>query len=246
MKPAKRYLNRKVNRIKKVVLVLVVLIAGNLLVRNQLTRVFIVRNVEFEGEIGFTNTNDLKRVVENASLGKNILTLNTKSLEYSLKDTFLSLSSVETKKRLPNTLIIKVNERDPFSYLEQKDKNKFYLVDRQGYVLGAMDVADDRYPVVQYVSPEEPKIGSFLPSGGVNMYVDLLDLLSENLIEVKDASLEGSYIRVTLKSGTDVLFSIDRNTKDSVELLKLVLKKYSVENQILKRIDVRYDNVVVE
>ena len=242
MKRAKRSLSKKRSLLPFVILILVV---GIFLLRDRLSSNLLIRSVKIEGSSGFTNINDLRVVVESSSLGKNLLTFNSAGLETSLNKTFLSLSRASVSKKFPNTLVVEVTERAPFSYLTLSQTSKLYLIDREGFVLGEMTSIDSRYPLIRY-SGEEPKVGSFLASGSASVYVSLLDLLAQNLIEVQDATLESSVVLVTLRSGTVVLFSTGSDLAASVDLLKQVLKKYSVENVILKRIDLRYDNVVVQ
>lgn len=207
---------------------------------------FSVKNIEIQGSLEFASSNDVLTVVKEASLGKTIILFDSNLLRRNLFATFLSLSDVTIKKRYPSTIVVYLNERKPVALVKTGSEDAVYLIDSAGFVLGEVGNLASNLPVYQTDTNLRVKAGTFLPEGVLSIAPKLVELLERENIQISSFSIKEDYILIRTRSGTDVFLSKDKDLGKSISILKDVTLKYNVENKAMRRIDLRYDNVVVE
>ncbi len=204
-----------------------------------------VSEVEVHGDGRFVSVADVNAVVEGKLKGKNIYLIKQEDVQKLIKSNFLAIKDVEVIKEGSSKIVISIKERTPIVILSVGQPEAFYLTDIEGYVLGVVDPTELRLPVVKYNKPDI-KIGSFLEKSKVDLYVKIIDALRTEDIKVSTFVSDESFLSFYTENNVLVYISFDKDIRTSAKLLKEVLLKFKLENIILKKVDLRYDNVVVE
>lgn len=207
---------------------------------------FLIKKVNIEGASKYVSSKDLETVVNKKALDKNILTFETSELEKTLKGIFLAIKDIHVSKSLPNTLSIKIVERTPLASLKPANSSTTFLIDGDGYVLGELGDNDLNLPLVKYAGKNEVKVGTFVEKDIVTVYLLLIKSLNESGIKFQSVFVDEDKIEIIINGNIVTYLSVKRDVNQSVNLLKEVLNKYNNENIMLKRVDLRYDKVVVE
>lgn len=215
-----------------------------------------IRAVEISGAERFVNKEDIKKIAEEKSLGQNIVFFNMKDLREVVAKNFLASKSVEIARQFPSRLKIKITERIPIALILPKDGNdgrdgrEFYFVDADGFILGLADKSNTNLPVINY--GQDVEVGKFVEASAVKYYFDLIKALDDDNVAVSTIS---SYPRYTEfftvagfagKEATQVLFTNDQNPKPQVKIFSKMMEAFKTEGKKLKKIDLRFDKVIVE
>lgn len=203
-----------------------------------------IKSVEISGAERFVNQKDVQKIAEEKALGKNIILLNTGDLQRNIANNFLAAKSVEIYKVLPSHIKIKITERVPIALILPKDSQDFVFVDAQGFILGLADKSATNLPVINYSQPVE--VGKFVEAGAVKYYFDLIKALDEDNVAVSTISSYPRYTEFFTGEATQVLFSNNQNPKPQVKIFAKMLEAFKAEGKLLKKIDLRFDKVVVE
>lgn len=205
-------------------------------------RVFDIKEVMISGAKSYVNQEDLHNVVSTNVENKNIFFLNTEELEASLQDNFQGAKTISISKKLPNKLEIVVKEREPLALIHQNNE-EIFMVDEDGYVLGLVDKTKTNLPKIKYEG--DIKIGYFINKEFVPVYLQLLDSVDSNKINVSSISVSAKNISMYVDGGIHVVLSQEKSTVESVSILSKLLKQLHVEGKNAKKIDLRYDKVIV-
>jgi len=203
-----------------------------------------IKSVEISGAERFVNHADVQKIAEEKALGKNIVFLNAGNLQKAIASNFLAAKSVEIKKVLPSRLKIIVTERVPIALILPKDGKDFVFVDAQGFILGLADKLATNLPVINYSQPVE--VGKFVEAGAVNYYFNLIKALDEDNVAVSTISSYPRYTEFYTSEATQVLFTNNQNPKPQVKIFAKMLEAFKAEGKRLKKIDLRFDKVIVE
>jgi cell division septal protein FtsQ len=202
-----------------------------------------VARVEVVGAQSFVNSTDLTELAKSRAYGKNIITFPVKDLEDSLRENFQGARSLNISKKYPQTLVITVIERVPLAILHNDLNENHYLVDEEGYVLGIVDANTTNLPKVFYA--EEIAVGYFLDQKLVSVYFELLAAVDESEVQISSASVHKDFIVAYSVGSVEILLGVDKNIKESIIVLADLLKQLATEGKDARRIDMRYDKVVV-
>lgn len=203
-----------------------------------------IKSVEISGAERFVNQKDVQKIAEEKALGKNIIFLNTGDLQKVIATNFLASKSVEIKKVLPSRLNIIIVERVPIALILPKDSQKFLFVDADGFILGLADKSATNLPVINYSQPVE--VGKFVEASAVQYYFNLIKALDEDNVAVSTISSYPRYTEFFTSGQTQVLFSNNQNPKPQVKIFARMLEAFKAEGKLLKKIDLRFDKVIVE
>ncbi|NMB91534.1 FtsQ-type POTRA domain-containing protein [candidate division WWE3 bacterium] len=202
---------------------------------------FKVNSIKVLGSSKFVNEKDIKTLVEKNSLGRSIFAINTENLKDTLKKNFLGAKNIEVEKDYPNTLKVVVEERTPIAIL-YNDKGIFYLIDSDGYVLGIVDKNYLELPKIRY--EDDISVGNFLDKDIIPVSVDILKFAEKEELNVSSMSFYPKYTKIYVGS-TEVYIGYDKSREKSIETVGALIKKLSVEGKVAKKIDLRYDKVIV-
>ncbi len=205
-------------------------------------KTFDITSINIVGATTYVSSVDMKRVVATSVENKNIFSIDTKELSQNLKDNFQGAKAISISKRPLGKLIITVVEREPLALI-YKQTEEMYMVDEDGYVLGLVDKTKNNLPKIRY--EEEIKVGYFIDKNFVPVYFELLDSIAQNNVKVSSVSVVPNSIRLFVNEGVEVFLSRSKPTKESVNILAHLLKQLAIEGKNPKKIDLRYDKVIV-
>lgn len=110
------------------------------------------------------------------NIGINIFMLNTKNIGTNVLSNPYILKA-DIIRKIPNTIIISVKEREAVFYIE--DKNKFIIIDKNGVVLEIKDNIDNmKLTKLEGVNVSDVNIGKTIPNTD-NSKLQLIDLMTE-------------------------------------------------------------------
>ena len=202
---------------------------------------FVVKTVVVSGTHRFVNENDLKALTHSNTYGKNLIFLDRAVLVQNILNSFQGAQQVKISKRYPSSLNITVVERKPFAVIYNA-KNENYLVDEDGYVLGFADPNTKDLPKILY--DEKIKIGSFIPRHLAPLYLEILTISREEGMKVSSISANSNYVSV-YANDVLALFSFEKDRGNSIHVLSKLLRQLAVEGKKPKKIDLRFDKVIV-
>lgn len=244
----KVHINRQKRRLSKLTsylttfLILVIVGLGSYLVFSKY-RVFDIDQLEIEGAKSFVNETDLFELARKRSFGQNLLSFNSSEFEESLKETFQGAKELYVSKKLPNTLKLTVIEREPLAIIHNVEKENFYLIDEDGYVLGQVESGTTNYPKIAYSG--EIEVGYFLDEEIVSIYFELLRSLDIEKISASSMSVSPRYVSLYTNDSVEVLVGKDKDIPQVISTLSNLLKQLATEGKDVKRVDLRYDKVIV-
>lgn len=204
---------------------------------------FDIKDIRIVGTKAFVNEIDVRELAESRALGQNLIFFDGDALRLVILDTFQGAESVVIKKKLPSTVVVEVYERVPLAVVYNDTSNEKFLVDDAGYVLGIVDASRTNLPEIKYNS--DIMIGRFLDQKLVPVYLSILGILDGEKISVSSVSIYGSNMHVYVNKAVEVIFDMGKNVKEESSVLSTLLKQLSAEGKKAKRIDLRYDKVVV-
>jgi cell division septal protein FtsQ len=240
-----RFYLRKYLKIGKVVLLTAVLLGFTfsfyyLLFRS---RYFSINEVRVEGAVQFVSSTDLVEVVKGKTFGKSIFSFDTKELSDGIEETFLGAKEIVVYKVYPTTIGVRVREREPLALIYNDSSPDFFMVDEDGYVLGMVDAEKSSLPKIRY--DPEIRVGYFVDRTMVPVYMELVEALNGESVKATSISFYPKYALVYIKDGPEVYFKNDRNKKESVKILNMLLKQLAVQGEKVKKVDLRYDKISV-
>lgn len=177
-------------------------------------------------------------------LGENIVFLSPQEIEEKIKEELIEIDEVKIEKRLPNKLIFHLSKRKPIAVIEAN--SEYYQVDYQGIILAKINQPTDLPLVVSdeiIVTADSKRIES-VP---ILTSLSLLYQLLFSGLEVRRAEISQSRkLTLHLKTGPEVLLSLDRDLKKQVDSLQLILERAKIEGKQIMLIDLRFDKPVIK
>lgn len=100
-------------------------------------------------------------------------------------------------------------------------------------------------PEVYFSLPFSKKIAD--PTLRNDLYTELVNQLAVNDIKVSYVNfIDNSSIEASLSSGITVLFSTNKDVKQEVASLQLILSRFRIEGRKVNKIDLRFKNAFIE
>ena len=212
---------------------------------------FRVTRVDVLGEGRFVNLEDVRKIAETNVLGKDIIVVNTAGVVEAIAHNYLAAKSVKVTKSYPRTIKVTVTERVPIALLLTKDalllakeSTSYYFVDAEGFVLGPADKTTTNLPIISY--GQKVYVGKFLEENAISYYFELLHALDENSILVSTISAFPKYVQFYTRDSVEALFTVAQSPKSQAKILARMLESFKTEGKKTKKIDLRFDKVIVE
>jgi cell division septal protein FtsQ len=204
-----------------------------------------IRSIEISGAERFVNREDLNNIAEEKALNQNIVSFNSRNLKEAVTANFLASKSVEVVKHFPSKLQITITERTPIALILPLNRNNgYYFVDSDGFILGRANKSDTNLPVINY--SQDVEVGKFVEASAVKYFFDLIQALDEDKVAVSTISSYPRYTEFFTKEATQVLFTNDQSPKPQVRIFSKMMEAFKTEGKKLKKIDLRFDKVIVE
>jgi len=204
---------------------------------------FLVSSVEVVKPGNFIQSKDVEVLVDSNVVGKHIFFLDKEEIVQKIKNNFLAAKTVSLVRKYPSKIEIYLEERVPVAILENSYSEADYLVDSEGFILGPVRENFGEYPSVIYEG--EVIVGQFVDKKIVPVYLDLIESVNSKEMQVSSMSINQRYSHIFLKGSAEVLIGNDKNLSDSLEIVKSILQKLTLEGKKTKEIDLRYEKVIV-
>lgn len=186
---------------------------------------------------------DLWMKINSMVLGKNLIFLSPQKLSQEIQNELIVVKEVKLEKKLPRRLIIYLGKRKPIAVVEAK--GEYWEVDYQGVVLAKPSQPTDLPLVVS----EELSLSADnrrIESSPVLASLDCLYRLLFKSIEVRRLEITSSQkLTLYLKTGPEVLISLERDLQPQVDSLQLIYERAKIEGRQIKKIDLRFDKPVI-
>jgi len=205
---------------------------------------FNVTKIRIRGATHFVSETDLMEMAKTQAYEKNILTFNTRHLQDLLQQNFQGAERIRVQKKLPNTLKIDVEERVPLAIIHNERSDQYYIIDLDGYVLGLADQQNTNLPKIQY--EQKIHVGEFIDKNLVPIYLELREALGKHSLKASSISFYPRYTKVFVEDGKELILGNARGVDVAVKAASDLLKQVILEGGTLRKIDLRYDKVVVE
>lgn len=198
---------------------------------------------------------DIENILKDAISGKrlylfsagNIILINDGKIKKKILDEMPLIENIEIKRMLPNSLKIKISERQPFAIWETTGKK--YLIDSKGII--AYEIKDNNtnnLPIIYDRQNKSVEIkGEATFPQQINFIRNVLDSLKkETNLEVESVSLPNSLgfeVDVKIKNGFLIYFNTERSVESQIRDLKSTLDKYIADKKdSIQYVDLRVEN----
>lgn len=178
-------------------------------------------------------------------LGTNIITVNLNDLNQSLS--YLPwIETVNMRKELPSTLIIKIDEREPYALVKLPGRGHFW-VGKEGYILEERDLHQKRFPqtklLISGVQTVDTPQGERIESKEHRSLIkELMAMEDDFLKRFEELKLEDKHPTLVAVKDYQVLLE-KRNFRRNLNILKRILEK--IDGSKYRYIDLRFDNQVI-
>lgn len=242
-KPQKFYFS-KIGKVTKIIFsligLLVIVSAPIYLVFG--SKYFTIENVEISGLSRFVSAKDFTKMSVDNSVGKNLITFNTAKLAENLKNTFQGTDLVVVEKKLPKSLVITVSERIPLAIVTT-DHLGFYLIDKEGYVLGQVEPENTKFPIIQYSEPIT--VGTFIAKDIIPISRQILAEAEKESLKISSMSFTPKYTRMFVNTGVEAYIGNSKDKTEAMRIINSLLTNVGENNPKVQKIDLRYEKVIV-
>jgi len=204
---------------------------------------FSIKEVSVQGAYAYVNHGDVLNIASNKLLGQNMLAQEVDGIENLLKKNFLGIKSLEVEKNYPNKVIINLVERVPIAQIQKDTGGERFLIDEDGYVLGVVDSTASSLPLIIYEG--DVLVGNFIDFNIVPLALDVINYSKSEQLELSSMSFSGRDTTFYTNGSIETLLNYDMNIKVSMNIVSELVKKSRVEGKSIKKIDLRYDKVIV-
>lgn len=204
---------------------------------------FKVNTISVTGARSFVSLVDLTEVAKGGFYGKSIFAINTLESQGKLVEAFQGAKEIKIIKKYPSTINVRVTERTPVALVYNSNSADFFLVDEEGYILGIVDKDKTNLPKINYAG--EIKVGTFVDKRMVPLYLELVNSLNSENLNVSSVSFYPKYALVYVNDGIETFISNDRDKLESAKTISALIKQLVLEGKRISKIDLRYDKVIV-
>lgn len=171
---------------------------------------FLIRELRLESD-GKQVTPSRLREWAQVQEGMNIFTVDIDAIQHLLESQVPIIEKAVVRRELPDTLVIRVTERQALAQLDKKGSHIPLAVDKEGYVLGPSSRSPN-LPVITGVKQTGLRPGCFLGEEDIQQALNVLNICDStrlgkylNIREVKINNPD--YMEIRLESGASVLLS---------------------------------------
>lgn len=206
--------------------IIAIVITGGYLMLN--LEYFNLSNIKVVGNTKYTS----EKIIDNCSLkiGNNIFK-ELVSKDYN-KYEIPYVSYLKYSYSFPNEIIVEVEERYPEYVAKDKNSEKFYMLDNQGYILEecTFETKGDTLFVEGLAFEENVNYGSQINEvylKKLQKYKEIKQLLKEAEIStnITKVNFNASLTTITIDDKLNVVFSNDSNLRYRVSFLKSIIKQ---------------------
>ncbi len=165
------------------------------------------------------------------------------------------VKDVQVRKVFPSTLDITMAIREEYAYLTLPEKQRFYMMDREGYIISVSDAQTLRpeFPVIVDGATTRRRIalGSKHLTGNVSNSFFVLEYLKGEgyygTLEVKEVIIDRlNSLSLVVKDGLEIKLGTTRLIENMQKLPHLIKIFEEEKNAKFKYIDLRFDDIIVK
>jgi hypothetical protein len=157
------------------------------------------------------------------------------------------LANIEVEKKLPDSLVIKVEKNRQFAVLSVS--NGFFILDEKGKIINKIKDNTTNLPLINFYQ----KLDYFTYNSGQSVgYKDI----TSSLLYIKRATDLGLNI-VTIDINGDhmvglklkdrqIVFSLEKDIQSQIYQLEAVIKNFKIQGKNFKKLDFRFEKPIVE
>jgi cell division septal protein FtsQ len=240
----KRVVLRKKHGIFKKIGILIVLlgILSYLVYRFDLLNYFDVSFVNVSGTGNFVSTDDVKAIVERNVIGQSVFIVDEDKISEIISKSFLGAKEVTVQRRYPNSIEVIIEERVPLA-IAYNNGNENFLIDSEGYVLGVVEEGFSDLPKIMYEG--SIVVGTFLEKEIIPVSIEILKFAEKENLKIDSMIFYPKHVRMILGNDVEVFLSYDNYNEKSLRTVIALLNSPNEGDKILKKIDLRYDKVIV-
>lgn len=186
-----------------------------------------------------TNINGLKVLKS-----ENLILLDDQKIKKSLTENNAWIKDIRIEKKLPQTLLIKIKEREQKAYIESL--SSFYEISEDGTILGkAVSEKNTDIPIIQ-IEGLIPEKGDKIPEVQRNLIsLVVADKSGKREIMNSRIDLKSQIATIELKSETNItipLYKIDPTFPTS---LQTIIERFRIEGKDIAGIDFRFEKPII-
>lgn len=197
--------------------------------------VFNLKDVEIVGTNRYTSDQVVSS--SNLKLNENIFVQVLKNGNIDLSK-LPYIKSYKYEYKLPDKIVVSVIERTPLYIAYNKDVNKYYLIDGEGYILEESKpekTSEEQVFVYGIVFSEDFDVGdkiNDIDKSKLNMFLNIKNEL-KNVIasaSITKVSFENALTIITLNDKLNVVFSDDKNLKYVIAFLSEIINNVGIDS----------------
>lgn len=190
---------------------------------------FNINEIVIEG----TSKYSVEEITEKGDLkkGRNIFIQLLKGVSKNVTE-LPYVKNAQVKIKLPDKIEISVKERTPYFIAFDKDTNKFFKIDEEGYILEKADITEKENELLTYgfIFDEEVILGSRLKEvdiSKIDIYMNIQEEFDNVNIngKITKVNFENSLTTITLNDKLNVIFPNDTDIKYKMSFFKSILEK---------------------
>ncbi|MCD5396171.1 MAG: FtsQ-type POTRA domain-containing protein [Candidatus Pacebacteria bacterium] len=223
----------------------VFLIMGGFFYLFFLSPVFLIHQIQIEGNLQFLSKDEIRDYVERNVIffgRKNIFGFSKRNLSNFLVESFPPIREVRIKRNLPHKLIIQTEERKPAGIFCE---SACFFIDKEGIVFYPTESKD--LVIFRAKEPKAVRLGKeVIEKTNLVQILNIIEVLKKELdIEIKEVFLSRFEIKFQTKNNISIYFSKKKNFEDQTEDLILLIKREIKKENLnkLEYIDLRFDKI---
>lgn len=181
------------------------------------------------------------RGVEKAT-GQNILFFDVNEYENLLLQDNFTLKNVEIIKKYPNTLVIKIDVKEPFAIL--KGKNALNVSDDGTVLARTSDQKIDRLPIIN-TNGDSYRIGEKVAGSIVMLLRIMKEIEKTGTITTVRIDADRQIATFVLLDDTQIIVSLTKNNPDIAASLQIIAARFRIEGRQLGTIDFRFEKPII-
>lgn len=175
-------------------------------------------------------------------LGKKYIFNVSESLikQYFLKNP--QVEEVEIEKKLPNTLVIKVNYRTRLAHVLAE--NGMFNIDEKGLVFEKI-ASSSSLPLI-HLETKKINLNTNITQNNLKLVLSILKQSNlQNLKVVDVISHDDETVSFTTSEGIEVIAGFNLKAEDIVSSLQMIIRRFTIEGKLISKIDFRFDKPVI-
>ena len=199
---------------------------------------FLVKTIKIAGEQG-----EVLKGIEKLG-NQNLLLLNKEKWEKEIGKENPLLEEIEIKKNLPSEVVIEFKKRKPKAAIFDPRLQSFFLIDKEGVIVERKE-EEERLPFI-VAHLQNFKIGDRIKNRNINLVLALILSLEEDLEKAKfEIDEKKGILKVTLEKNILILIDLEKEVKETVFALQILMKKFKIEGKWPKKIDLRFEKPIL-